>query len=137
MQISLPPLLQLTGALLSLQLAKLIQKNHSWAGENSPLACLGTRFSCILLQSLSCRMQLAYLYTWFVLKDGEKEKGNPNHVITTNQTHGILNFKKAKLGISRNICHCCPTDPVLYTVPNLSGQNAALHHLTRQEDSKN
>lgn len=90
MQISLPPLLQLTSALLSLQLAKLIQKNHSWAGENSSPACLGMRFSYILLQSLSRTMQLAYLYTWFMLRDREKEKGNPsNHVVTTNQKHRI------------------------------------------------
>lgn len=38
MQISLPCLLQWTGAFLSHQLAKLIQKNHSWVG--------GKRFSC-------------------------------------------------------------------------------------------
>lgn len=42
-----------------------------------------------------------------------------------------------KLSISGNTCHYCPTDHISYTEQNLSGQNAALHHLTRQEDSKN
>lgn len=73
-QISLPFLLHLTGAFLSLQLTKLIQKNQEPGRGNSSLAHLGIRFSCILLQSLICTMQLFYLHTWFMLRDVGKEK---------------------------------------------------------------
>lgn len=73
MQISLPPLLQLTGAFLSLQLAKLTQKKHSWAGEN---------FSCMPGNQMQFHFvaefklyNAAGLSIYLVCDEGWREKG--------------------------------------------------------------
>lgn len=90
-------------------------------------------------------MQLHFL-AWFKLynacgfpiylvgAEGCRGRERTNYFTTTN----VWGFKVPKLGVSRNRCHtAAPTGPVLYTVSNLFGQNAALQHPSRREDSEN